>query len=77
MNRPNPYATGKPWSPEVLAARNSMPQYHGHVIALDYVADRDVAEQETRWRAWCGSTPRHLWPTWFQGWAQRKKLRGL
>ena len=75
--RPNPYTTHKPWDEATYAARQAMPTYHGYVVALDYVGERDVAAQEAAWREFCRSQPRHLWPTWLDSWAQRKRLRGL
>ena len=73
----NPYSTGHVWDDETRAAYAAMPLYGNHVVALDYVHDRDVAAQEAAWREFCRSQPRHLWPTWLEGWAQRKRLRGL
>ena len=65
-----------PLSSEQAAARLRMPLYRGYVVALDYVADHDVAAQEGLWREWCRTTEKHLWPLWLTGWADRKRIRG-
>ena len=75
MNRPNPYSTGKPWNDETLAAYQTMPQHGGYVVALDYVEDRALEQYEAQWREWCRKQPRHLWPTWLDGWKERKRMR--
>ena len=75
--RPNPYSLHKPWSEDVFAARAAMPTYHGYVVALDFVNERDVAAQEALWREFCRTQPRHLWPSFLDGWKDRKRARGL
>ena len=75
MNRPNPYSTGKAWSDTTLAAYQAMPQFHGYTIALDFVPPQHVETQEEAWRAWCKAHPRALWPTWLDGWKDRKRMR--
>ena len=73
----NPYSTAHLWDAETKAAYDSMPHYRGQRVALDYVAPKDIPGMEDEWRAWCKGTPRHLWPLWLKGWADRKRLKGL
>ena len=73
----NPYSTSPSWDDETRKAFQSMPQYGGYCVALDWVAPKDIPAQEEAWRAWCKGTPRHLWPLWLKGWPDRKRLKGL
>ena len=73
--RPNPYSLAHPWSEETRSAHQSMPLLGGHVIALDYVEGKALESYEEAWRQWCKKTPRFLWPTWLEGWKDRKAMR--
>ena len=70
--RVNPYSVSHRWPEATLDAFKSMPLYGGYVVALDFVKPKDLPTQEDAWRDWCKRSPRHLWPTWLDGWADRK-----
>ena len=76
VNRVNPYSLNHVWSEATLKAFQSMPQYGGYVVALDWVKPKDLPAFENLWREWCKQTPRNLWPTWLDGWKERKEARG-
>jgi len=38
---------------------------------------KDIASMEDAWREWCKVHPRTLWPLWLDGWADRKRVKGL
>ena len=75
--RRNPYSLHRQWSESVHAAHNSMPKTQkGHVVALQYLEKREALQMEDEWRAWCKQTPRELWPTWLDRWADFKRMAG-
>jgi hypothetical protein len=72
----NPYSTAKAWDAATLEAWKSMPLHNGHVVALQYLDQRDALRMEAQWREWCRKTPKHLWPAWLAGWADFKRRMG-
>lgn len=78
MKRHNPYSLDRLWPDETHAAYKSMPtNKQGVIVGLPHTPDALVPAAEQQWRDWCSRTPRHLWPTWINNWADVKRLRGL
>lgn len=69
MQRPEPFSTHRPWSPELHDAYRDQPlrgQYH---FALDETCS--PAEIDA-WRAWCKRWPKALWPNHVLSYAARQ-----
>ena len=69
----NPYSTPVDrWTDDKVAARRDMPTNgHGHIVQPRYMArEPDVQAHTQRWRAWSRQWPKHLWPSWLEGWLE-------
>ena len=63
-----------PLTHDEAAARLKMPvNASGHVVNLFCTPPAQVRAYEQQWRQWAKSTPRHLWPKWFDAWRDSKK----
>ena len=78
MTRHNPYSLDRLWPEETHAAYRTMPLNRAGVcVGLPHTPDALVPAAEQQWREWAKKTPKHLHPTWFDSWADTKRLRGL
>ena len=71
--RLNPYTTPVDrWTDDKVAARRDMPTNgHGHIVQPRYLArDSEVQAHTARWREWSLRWPKHLWPSWLEGWLE-------
>jgi hypothetical protein len=63
-----------PLSEDEAHALASMPRTaDGFVISLFFVPREQRDALEAEWREWAKAKPKHLWPVWFDEWAEFRR----